>query len=375
MRVLFFSAATGGGHIKAAKALSEYIRSVDTSANVLNVDTLRYANPIIDKIIVGTYINTLKTTPKIYGKLYDITDEGDMLGDNLNELSNGINKLFSFRIKRLLREFLPDVIVCTHPFALHMAMSARKKLEFKVPIIAVVTDYAVHPLWVKGDADAYVIPHEFILNDAINKGIERDKIYPYGIPIGNEFLEYVDRSLILDKFKLRDETTLLIMGGSLGFGEIENIFVKLVGANRSLQIVVVTGMNSKLKLQLEKYMRDINTRKNIVILGYVDDINSLMEVANCVITKPGGLTVAEALAKNVPICVISPIPGQEEKNATFLINSGVAARLKEHDDVDDFLCQVIDNQVRYSSMKRIASMLAKPNACEDIYNLIKRIIG
>ena len=96
-----------------------------------------------------------------------------------------------------------------------------------------------------------------------------------------------------------------------------------------------------------------------------------MDISDCIMTKPGGLTVAEALTKEVPMCIISPIPGQEEKNATFLINSGVAARLKEHDSVEDFLCQVMDNPIRYNSMKNIAKVLAKPNACTDIYNLLK----
>ena len=374
MRVLFFSASTGGGHLKAAKALSDYITRDDATADVLSIDTLRYANPVIDKIIVSAYINTLKATPKIYGKLYDITDEGDTLGDNLNELSNGINKLLSYKIKKLVREFLPDVMVCTHPFALQMARSAKKKLGLRIPVVAVVTDYAVHPLWLKGDADAYVIPHEFILNDAINKGIPIDKIYPYGIPIEDEFLHRVDRERVLNKFNLSDRTTFLIMGGSLGFGEIENIFVKLLKVRRPLQIVVVTGKNKKLQMQLNGYVANTNFKKDVSVLGYVDDIYNLMGISDCIMTKPGGLTVAEALARKVPICIISPIPGQEEKNATFLINTGVAARLKEHDSVEDFLCQVIDNPIRYDSMKNIAKILAKPNACADIYGLLKNML-
>ena len=95
MRVLFFSVSTGEGHIKAAEALSEYIKRIDPSADILSIDTLRYANPVVDKIVVSTYINMLKRTPKIYGKLYDITDEGDILGENINELSSGIGKVFS----------------------------------------------------------------------------------------------------------------------------------------------------------------------------------------------------------------------------------------------------------------------------------------
>lgn len=374
MKVLFFSASTGGGHIKAANALSEYIKRNDTSADVLNVDTIRYASPVVDKIIVNAYINTLKTTPKIYGKLYDITDEGDKLGENLNGLSNSLGRMFSYKIKRLVRDFLPDVIVCTHPFALHMVQSAKKKLGFRVPVIAIVTDYAVHPLWVKGEADAYIIAHEYILNDAMNKGIPRDKIYPYGIPIEDKFLYHRDRAQVLKKFGLQDMTTFLIMGGSLGFGEIEKIFVKLIKVRRPLQIVVVTGKNKKLKMQLDRYVENNDIEKNVSILGYLDDINDLMDISDCIMTKPGGLTVTEALAKEVPICIISPIPGQEEKNATFLINAGVAARLREHDSVEDFLCQVIDNTTRYNSMKSIARILAKPNACADTYNLIKHMI-
>ncbi|MBP5426631.1 MAG: UDP-N-acetylglucosamine--LPS N-acetylglucosamine transferase [Clostridiales bacterium] len=373
MRALFFSVSTGAGHTKAAQALSEYIKHQDKESCILKVDTLKYASFFVDKIVINVYINMLKTTPKIYGKLYDITNGGHRLGENINGLSNRINKLFLFKIKKLLKEFTPDIIICTHPFALQMARNAKKKLNLCVPLLAVVTDYAVHPLWVKGCADAYILPHEFILNDAMNKGIDRDKIYTYGIPVEDKFLYKLDKNLVRKKFGFEDVTTFLIMGGSLGFGDIENIFIKLIKVQRPLQIVVVTGTNNKLKKQLDKYIYDIHIKKSISILGYVAEINELMDVSDCIITKPGGLTVAEALIKEIPICVISPIPGHEEKNATFLINSGVAACLDKHDSLEDFLCQVLDNEVRYNNMKRITKVLAKPNACKDIYGLIKKL--
>lgn len=374
MKVLFLAAATGAGHLKAAKALSEYIQQTDKSAKTLIIDTLKYANPIIDKLIVKTYINTLKTTPRIYGKLYNMTEEKDLIGDNINDLSNGVNKLFSFKIKRLIKDFMPDIIVCTHPFSLHMVLGVREKLDRNIPIVSIITDYAVHPLWIREGVDAYIIPHEFLINDALNKGIEQDKIYPFGIPVESKFLMKSNRMDVLEKFNLEDKLTLLIMGGSLGIGEIESIFIKLIKSSRPLQIIVVTGTNKKLKAHLEEYSNNIYGNKNIVILSYVNEVNELMEISDMIITKPGGLTVSESLIKELPICIMSPIPGQEEKNADFLTNCGVAARIREHDSIDSFLCQVVDNNIRVESMKKIAKILAKPNSCKDIYSLMCSLI-
>lgn len=375
MKVLFLAVATGGGHLKAAKALSEYIQSKDCESETLIIDTLKYANPLIDKLVVKTYLNTLKTTPKIYGKLYNITDEKELLGDNINDFSNGVNRLFSFKVKRLILSFKPDIIVCTHPFSLQMVLAIRKKLKIKIPIVDIVTDYAIHNLGIRNGVDAYIIPHEFLVNDAINKGIPRDKIFSLGIPVENKFLKHTEKTDILQKFGLVDTLTFLVMGGSLGFGEIEDIFIKLIRCNRHIQIIVVTGTNKKLKNHLEKESKHLYGDKNIVILSYVNEVNELMEVADFIITKPGGLTISESLIKKLPIILMSPIPGQEERNANFLINCGVAARITEHDNIDTLLNQVVDNTIRVKSMKQIAKTLAKPNACHDIYELMCRLVN
>ena len=157
-------------------------------------------------------------------------------------------------------------------------------------------------------------------------------------------------------------------------GEIKNVFLRFMKSKKDFQMIIVTGKNKKLKRKLEKYLRGIHSDKDVRILGYTDKINKLMDIADFIITKPGGLTVAESLLKKLHICIISPIPGHEEKNANFLVNCGVAARLEENDDVDSFLNQVMYNKVRISSMGEIAGLLAKPNACRDIYNLMCKLV-
>ncbi len=367
MKVLFLSVSTGGGHLKAAKALSEYIKMVDDTSEILVIDTLKYASPIVNKIIVNTYINMLKLTPKVYGKIYNASDTNSCLvGENLNYLGSGVNALFSFKINKLVKEFKPDIVVCTHPFSLQMV----KKLD--IPTIAILTDYAMHPLWVKNCIDAYVIPHEFLIEDAVDKGADRQKIYPLGIPIENKFLKEYNRKDILNEFGLEDKTTFLIMGGSLGLGKIEDVFLRLAESRREFQIVVVAGSNQKLKRKLEKHVKYIHS-KNVCILNYTDKIDKLMEISDFVITKPGGLTVAESLAKRLPICIISPIPGQEEKNSDFLLNCGVAINFG-NGKIDSFLSQIMDNRAKVDSMKKVAGVLAKPNALKDIYNLMCKLI-
>ena len=361
------SVFTGGGHLGAAMALEKYINKVDSTSKTLIVDVLDYVSPAVSKIVVKTYMSMLKWTPKLYGKMYNTSDANDcLIGENLNFFGSKVSALFSFKINRLVNKFNPDIVVCTHPFALQMVKNLG------IPTIAILTDYDIHPLWIKECINAYIIPHEYLVDGVIEKGVERQKIYTFGIPVEDKFFDTFERKDILNEFGLKDKTTFLIMGGSLGLGKIEEIFLKLIESEKDFQMVVVTGSNKKLKNRLQKQLEYI--RKDVVILDYTDKINKLMEVADFIITKPGGLTVAESLIKKLPICIISPIPGQEEKNTNFLVNCGVAIRLKEDYDIDSFLDEVMDDEIKLNNMREIAGILSKPNACRDIYNLMCELV-
>ncbi|MFA6308971.1 MAG: glycosyltransferase, partial [Clostridia bacterium] len=332
MNILFFSVSAGGGHMKAAEAVSNEITRKHPDYRILVVDTLRYANPVVDKFIInGLYLNAVKNTPQIWGKLYDMAETGD----NVNDLSKAVNRLLSRKIKSLINDFNPSVIVCTHPFPLQMLSNMKKKGKVTAPIIAILTDHVVHPFWLYENIDAYVVSNSTMKYEMIKKGFSPNIVFDYGIPVKREFIERKTRSNILRVNELEDKTTILIMGGSLGYGSLKSVFMSIIKSDNDVQIIVITGHNKKLKKQLEKY--SLEKTKSVKIISYTDSVADFMQISDLIITKPGGVTVSEALAESLPIIIMSPIPGQEERNAQFLLNCGVAARITETDDVDTIL--------------------------------------
>lgn len=367
MDVLFLSVSMGGGHVKAAESIKECVLQYHPGSRALIIDTLNYVNPIIDKLIVGSYLNTVKKTPQLYGKLYELSE----WGENINDLSKAVNKLLSFKVKSLINEFKPSIIVCTHPFPLHMVSNMKMENKMDIPIVAVLTDMVAHSLWIHGNVDAYIVSHDFMKQEMKKKGVSEALVHPIGIPVSECFLSRKNKAALLREFGLEDKLTILMMGGSLGFGEIKDTFKSILKSSRDPQIIVLTGKNMKLKRQLEKY--SFNTSKMVKILGYTNRVSDFMDVSDFIITKPGGLTVSEALIKGLPMFIISPIPGQEEANSHFLLNNGVAVRILPGDDIDSILCQVADNPLRLKHMKEMARYLAKPHACTDTVKLLEKL--
>jgi UDP-N-acetylglucosamine:LPS N-acetylglucosamine transferase len=369
MKVLFLSASTGGGHTKAAEAIMECMDRKHPDFKGLVVDTLKYISPMMDKIITGTYLNTVKNTPQIYGQFYKLSEREERITD----ITKTFNKLVSHKLLGLIEDYRPTVIICTHTFPVQMLSSLKLKGRLDIPVVAIVTDFANHMFWKLDGVDAFVVAHDYIKNDMVKMGIPETKVFTYGIPVSPRFLQRKDRTRLLKELGLKNKPTMLVMGGSLGFGEVGSVFNSLLKCSRDIQIIAVTGYNKKLENRLKLIGK--KTTKSVKVFGYTDNISDLMDVSDFVITKPGGITIAEALVKNLPIILMSPIPGQEEKNARFLTNTGAAARIFRHDDLDSLFCQILDNPLRIKHMREMGSYLAKPDASDSISELIENLSG
>lgn len=369
MKVLFLSASTGGGHAKAAEAVMEVMKMKDSDFTGQVVDTLKHISPIIDRLVVGAYLKTVKITPRIYGKFYKLSESGE----NITDITKTFNKLMAVKLVDFINEYAPSVIVCTHTFPLQMLSSLKLKGIVSIPVIGIVTDFVNHLFWRLDGVDAFIVAHEYIKNDMVKAGMPKERIHTLGIPVSQVFLGKKDRQQLTQELGLKNKLTMLVMGGSLGFGKFKDVFSSLLKCNRDIQIIAVTGYNKKLEKEL-KAMAD-NHSKDTKILGYSDRISDLMDVSDFIITKPGGVTVSEALVKKLPILIMSPIPGQEERNARFLTNTGVAAQIYRNEDLENVFCQVLDNPLRLRHMHEMAEYLAKPKASEAIADLIENISG
>lgn len=368
MDVLFLSVSMGAGHRNAAEAVKEQVEKRYANARTMIVDTLSYVNPVVDKLIVGGYLSTVKKTPQIYGKLYSMSESSD----NICDFTNTLNRLMSFRIKKLVEQFKPSVIVCTHPFPMQMLSNLKTSEKIDIPVVAIITDYITHSFWYYPNIDAYIVAHEYMKQQMISKGIRPERIHTYGIPVSSSFLLRKNRQVLLKEFRLKNILTVMIMGGSLGYGEMEDTFLSLLNCRTDLQVIAITGKNEKLRQELEKHSQ--NCDKTVKVIGFTNRVADFMDISDCIITKPGGMTISEALVKELPIFIISPIPGQEERNAHFLINNGLASRILPNDDIDAILYQINSNPVRMRQMKEMCRYFAKPDSSRDILDLMERLV-
>ncbi|MGI6113241.1 MAG: MGDG synthase family glycosyltransferase [Mahellales bacterium] len=367
MKALLLSVSAGAGHMAAAQAIKEYIDEHYPKDQAMVIDTLKYINPIVDKVIIGSYIGAVKVTPLIYKKLYEYAEKGE----GILEATQKFNELMSSHILNLVRDFQPDIITTTHPFPMEMISTLKRKKLIDIPLLSVITDFTVHSMCVQSLVDGYVIANEDIRYDLLNKGIPENKIFPLGIPVHHNFTVQVDKPLIKKQLGLKDLPVILIMGGSLGMGQIKKIYQALAASTLDIQLIIVTGTNKKLKTQLDKLVKD--APKKVVLLGYSENIHQLMAITDIIITKPGGLTVSEAMIKHLPMILISPIPGQEEKNAQYLTNMGIAAKVSGASDCTTVVAQLLENPLRLRHMRRMARLKARPNACKDITMLMDRM--
>lgn len=371
-KVLIFYAAYGGGHLSAARSIKEYLEEKNSQdVEVELVNCVEYVNKVVNKITTDAYAQMAKTAPWAWGRVYYRSQKGP-----LAKISDTSNKVMAIKLKKLLDEKKPDIVISTHPFGSQMCSYLKKKNKFDGKIATIMTDYAPHDQWLVGaeNVDYFFVSHNGMKEALNNKGIPREKIFVTGIPLSNKFLKHYDKEEILKQFGLsKDKKTVLFFGGGeygLGKSYTSKIFKTIVLRNENIQIVAISGKNIKMKENFEEITKELDKEESVKILEYTDKVPELMSISDLVVTKPGGLTTTESLASGLPLVIINPIPGQEEENAEFLENKGVAIWIRKKDNVEDKLNELFSDKSKMESLKIRARINAKKNSTVDICKVI-----
>ncbi|MHB8171300.1 MAG: MGDG synthase family glycosyltransferase [Thermincolia bacterium] len=367
MRALIFSVSIGAGHDLAARGVADEIMAQQPGSEVQIVDTFEYINPILHKVVMGSYIETLKFSPKVWGYLYEQAENGDRLFD----FGQILNKLLSPKLANLVNKFAPDIILSTHAFPCGMLSLLKQKNRMTIPVVGILTDYTIHPFWIHDHIDRYVLPSGQLKYSLMEMGFKEENIWPLGLPIRRQFSVTLDKEAARAAFHLTNRTTVLVMGGGLGLGSMEDIVFHLGNSDLDLQIVAVTGNNQKLRQELEQ----LQVSNPLKVLGFVDEMATLMQAADAIVTKPGGLTTAEVLASGLPMIIVSPIPGQEDRNTDFLLNNGVALKARRALELPILLKQLFNNPLRITQMHQMARHLSHPHAAREIVGRMKDELG
>jgi processive 1,2-diacylglycerol beta-glucosyltransferase len=371
MNILILSASTGGGHFKASRALETYILENEPNAKIQVVDALEYVNPFINKIVTKGYIILAKYLNTLYKGLYSLTDKSGVL----TRLVTKLIFLFSKKLLPLIDEFSPDVIITTHPFPTEMISILKGNKSIKVPSICIMTDYAPHNTWIKPNVDEYCVACEDMTEDMINRGVAREKIHPYGIPVYSGFFrqDEEDKKALLEELELRqNKMTVLVMAGSFGVYNIEKIYKNISNIPMDFQIIILTGNNKILYNKIKDQIKFSN--KQTKLIKFTNEVHRYMNLADVLITKPGGLTVSEALAANLPLITFDAIPGQEEANAKFLLDHGMSISIGGGDNCSEAIESLLKDKCKLKELKENCMKFDKANSTSGLLDLIKRLI-
>lgn len=369
MNILILSASTGGGHMRASRAIEGYMDEYDKDNNVKIVDSILYISKVLNKAITEGYIYLATKTPKIYGKLYELTNKEERWVSFVSRF----NYLFAKKLLPLIDEFKPDVIITTHPFPTEMVSILKEKEFINVPLACIMTDYAPHKAWVTKKVDAYIVSNDDMVEEMKRIGVREEVIYPFGIPIEQVFFEHKDRESVLNEMELNPKLpTILMMAGSFGVTNIFKIYEDIINIDMDFQLIVITGKNQKLYDEFDKIVD--NSKKRTKLIYFTNEVNKFMQAADMIITKPGGLTITEALASNKPMAIFDAIPGQEEENAEFLINHNMAIKIGNNKSCSEIIEELLINKEKLNNMQEACRAFNKSDSSKNICMLINELV-
>ncbi len=362
-RFLLMHITARSGHYQASAAIAKTIKQLEPNAHVVSIDAASYTSRLIRWAVGRTYLSLIHHQPDVWEYLYD----NPVVHRQVHYLRSLLHRYHAGKLQRVLEDVRPDVIVCTQAYPCGMVADFKKRHHITTPLVGVLTDYAPHLYWFHDTVDVYVVPSEQVKQRFLTKGIEPSRVKVLGIPIDVAFLEPSDRAATAQRFSLDlAQPIILIMGGNGGFGRLREIVLSLDQLPHPCQLVVVTGTNRSLLTWLQKR----RFRHHVMGLGYTTEIPQLMDIATLLISKPGGLTTSEALAKRVPLVIVNPIPGQEAYNARYLLSQGAAVQAGAPETVRQTVRDLLDNPEQLEALRVRNAQLAHSTAALDVTKLL-----
>ncbi|MGC1484679.1 MAG: glycosyltransferase [Candidatus Acidiferrum sp.] len=373
-RVLLLSASSGAGHVRAAQALQKAFAS-RSDCTVEHIDAIQYVSKLFQRVYDKAYISMVRRAPEVMGVLYERTDKPW----HHPRRRLALDRLNTAPMIRLLKRVQPDLCVATHflPAEIIAWLIAKGKLRARNAIV--VTDYDVHAMWLCRTVDRYYVAIDEASEYLARIGVPREKLRITGMPIDPLFAEPVDRmearrTLGLDP----SASVILVSAGGYGIGPVEQLVNDLLALQRPWQIVAIAGKAEKVRKRLEEISHHAGKlaggTSRLVAVGFTTDMDKYMAAADLLVGKAGGLTTSEALARQLPMALIEPIPGQEERNADHLLEAGAAIRCNNLPAAAWKIAGLLDDTTRLAKMRDAARGMAKAGAAAVIAEDALRLV-
>lgn len=367
-KILLMYISRNSGHHRAACAIEQAIKLNNRDHETLAVDGINYTNPVLGRIVNKTYMGVIRTRPEFWGYLYD----NPTIVRKIQRLRELIHNYNSSKLTTLIENFRPDAVICTQAFPCGMVADLKKSKNVGVGLYGVLTDYAPHSYWIFGNVNAYFVPSKETGEKLARNGVPSHKIIDTGIPIDPRFRTAKERTALIEKFGYRhDQPIVLIMGGSQGVGPLREAYLSLLQVTKPIQIVAITGANRGLFHWFKRQVaRAGRFGKQLTVHSYTSAIDELMEIATVLISKPGGITTAEACAKGLPLVILQPIPGQEEMNANYLMKHAVAVKVNRPQEAGVIAEEMLFNRGSLEDISIRARSFARPESAQNIADFV-----
>ena len=363
MRVLVLSVSAGAGHVRAAHALCAQAQALE-GVSATHIDVLDLVPAGFRKVYGSGYIRLIEKAPQLWAYLYDRTDH-PRTESWFDALRRHVERLNTRKLDGEIAAAAPDAIVCTH-FLPAELLSRRIAAGLPTPPVwVVVTDFDVHGLWIHPHLAGYCVATEEVAARLAARGVPAARIHVTGIPVMPCFGTPPARSVAAAELGIDGaRTTVLMMAGGAGVGGMERLVEVIAGRFPALQLMALASRNDELLARLGRLAARYPGQ--ILPLGFTTTIERVMAAADLAITKPGGLTTSECLAMQLPMIVVSPIPGQEERNADMLLESGCALKAVDEAALAYKLGRLIEQPGRLAAMRECQRAVARPQAAADV---------
>lgn len=363
-RILVLSVSAGNGHVRAANALVAHARADYPTLSVRHHDVMQLVPRWFRKVYSDLYLKLANGIPEAWGWLYRKTDR-EAAHSITARARRTLQRLCTQRLLAEVERYQPDAIVCTHFLPAEILGAAFHERRIACPVWVQVTDFDLHRMWVHDGISVYFVANEELAYRLLAQGVPASRVVVSGIPLMPGFLSPPDRHAAAMRTGLdASRMTVLMMGGGGGTGVQQDMVKSLLARHPELQLIVLTGRNEALRRSLQDIESFYPSRLRAI--GFTDDVHRLMACADLAITKPGGLSTSECLTMGLPMLLVNPIPGQEERNAAWLIQEGAAVRADDPATLQFRLQKLLADRDKLSRMRACALALAKPHAAHEL---------
>jgi processive 1,2-diacylglycerol beta-glucosyltransferase len=360
----------GAGHLAAANAVCAGLREIDPDVQTQVVDSYKYAALVLSRVVSEGYLQMVKTIPQMYRYIYNRAERATEVGP----FRTWAHQFTAGNLRPLLQREQPDVVVCTHAFPSGAMAEYKRQFADAPPVVGIVTDFAVHAFWIHRNIDAYVVATKAMRDVMVARGVAPDRVHVSGIPVMPEFVPTGEsRAALRERLGLpNDRKIVLMMGGGLGIGPLERMLHALETVDTPVAAVAIVGNNARIERRVLAAAESVSYP--VRPLRFVDNVYEYMHAADAFVTKPGGLSLAEALVAGVPIVLCKPLPGQEERNARFLTENGAAIRVRRLEELTGAISGILAGSEKRSRMMEAAQRLAHPKAAADAAAIVASFI-